>query len=233
MSSIRNPRYTEIANDFSAILDVIATLETKYQDNSPVSSHIRAYAGSLRESIEVTSRDICAEKLLWSDLHIAHRLMRGYKIGSTGLNISAYPIKYKQEALLYPGYWCHCESDNRYYIAVNGAVHGGTFLNVMHNDNVFKFNEHSFAKTTDYRSTGLYIPPEVNSTSKDVRNLPQALEYVPAAEKTTKKHIVRVGDARNLKNDIHNLNEQDYRVFSDITMNNLLGLTVATKEKHK
>jgi len=220
-----------LTKDFAALLEAVAVLEAKYQENTPKASHVRVYAETLRESIESAMRNIASDKLLWSDLHVPSELMHGYRIGNTGLSISAYSIKYKQEALKHPGYWCYCNSDARYYIAINDVVHGGTFLNIMRNENVYKFNEHSHAKTVDYKSTGLYVPPEINPTSKDVRNLPQTLDYVPSTEKTAKKHVVRIGDVRNLSADIDNLNDQEYRLISDITINNLLDLTVAAKER--
>jgi len=220
-----------VAEDFAKLLEVVNTLEQKYSENSPMHSYIRSYMDTLRDSITCTANDISKSQLLWSNFHIGQESMRGYKVGTTNLNISAYPIKYKQDALRHPGYWCYNTTTNRFYIAINGIVHCGTFLNMIPNDTVYKFNEHSSAKNVDPKSTGLYVPPELNSASRDIRNLPYSLEYVPAGETTSKKHIIRMGSMRNLQSDISNMDPRDYRIFSDMTMNYLLDLTVAARER--
>lgn len=218
--------YVETLSDLKKHID---SLRSKVKGNNPKESFIRDYMDCLTDSLNLTIRDLNNDKILWSNLMVDKKYMLAVKVASD-VNISAYKITYAEECLKHKGYWCWSELDGRFYISVNDKIFSGKCLDIKDEDTpIYKFNEHKNARNVNYKDTGLYVPPEVNPSSKDVRTLTASMHYSPHGEHDDEDdHFVfKIGSAENLKKDIAFLTNSEHRLFKDITVSFLLALTAA------
>jgi len=213
----------------------ISSLKKGLDGNNPRESYVRDYMDCLIDSLNMTIRDLGNDKFLWSNLLVDKKGLTNFKV-APGVNISAYKIMYPEETAKHRGYWCWSEIDNRFYISINDRIFSGLCLNIT--DALYKFNEHANAKNISYKDTGLYVPPEVNPESRDVRTLSTRMHYVPSfsandisggSGREDDMYAFRVGSADNLKEDIVNCTPRDHRLFKDMTVSFMLALTVLGK----
>lgn len=209
----------------------INSLRSSVKGNNPKDSHVRDYLETLTDSLNSTIKDVAKDKLMWSNLMVDKKMLIASRV-APDVNISAYKIVYPEECSKFKGYWCFSEMDGRFYISINDKIYGGKCLDIKDEDTpIYKFNEHKNARNINYKDTGLYVPPEVNPTSKDIRTLTSSMHYSPSKsdDSTNEQFAFKIGSAENLREDLVNMTNADHRLFKDITISFLLALTAAGK----
>ena len=150
-----------------------------------------------------------------------------------GLFIPAFTINDPAECHQKLGHVCWSLRTERFCISINGEIiTGNTTIIRPSGETPKKFIEHRRSENTDYRKSDYYVPYERNSNSRDIRQFTAKMRFVPASQELQKHevYVYRIGSRDTLKQDILSVQAEDYRLFSDLTMNFLLCRITAAQE---
>ncbi|MFA6089418.1 MAG: hypothetical protein WC755_06145 [Candidatus Woesearchaeota archaeon] len=156
---------------------------------------------------------------------------------SHGVSILAFTIKDPKECgkKEHLGYWCYSTNTERFHTSLNNMVITASTMNITPKmDTPRKFLEHKACssenyRSIDYRENDFYIPPEIDPSSKDVRQLTDRMHFWPASLEPPSRdfYIYRLGSKDTLKDDLNYMTSSDFRLQMDITGNFMLVITAA------
>lgn len=219
---------TDIANSLNAKEEKIN--ELKQQVIIPKSSAEATLSKSSAKT-PVASTNVWAEKAskvkkLMTSLSIATPA-RAFGLQlvkqeiAPGVSIDVYIIDSSEKCHDYLGWLCYCTYSKMFWQSVNGVAIQYKVLHInSEKDRPVKFLEHIDAgsKNVSPQHSSFYVPPELDSNSRDERQLTNRMKYVPSecTPGDNQLYIYRVGSRQYLARDLANMSDMDIRQMRDI-----------------
>lgn len=149
---------------------------------------------------------------------------------SPGVYIRAYVIDVPTDCHLYRGFWCYSPEDDRYYTSINNVVICGNPTELRREDELpYKFTEFNDNYKNNVSRDNFYNPPE-KFGGKDKRILSEKMKYLPKSNHNKQKYTYRIGDVRNLRNDLMLSTNSEMRLVKDIGAHWMMILYLTSKE---